>query len=188
MTRYVSSPHYLEAGFAALILGGFSAWCGLTWVPAYLAAVLFAVTAGLLFFLRFRPAIEIHETHLAIGKRQIPWMDVRRLDRSGWLAPVLIVHLTLFDNSRVLLIYAGDIDSANSLLRHLRRSAREALIDGTPYRQFWGEVTPGVAEAKPMASPRYRLLRPEDEAEVERLYQRLKTVRHLDPDNSTDDK
>jgi hypothetical protein len=39
-----------------------------------------------------------------------------------------------------------------------------------------------------MPSPRYPLLRPEDEAEVERLYQRLKAVGHLDPKNSPDEK
>jgi hypothetical protein len=99
----------------------------------------------------------------------------------------LIVRITLFDNRRVLLVYPGDPDSANSLLRHLRRSAREALIDGIPYRQFWGEPVRGSSEARTLPSPQYRLLRPEDEAEVERLYQRLKTVRHLDPDNSTDE-
>jgi hypothetical protein len=31
-------------------------------------------------------------------------------------------------------------------------------------------------------------LRPEDEAEVEQLYQRLKTVGHIDPKNTTDEK
>jgi hypothetical protein len=87
----------------------------------------------------------------------------------------------------VLLRYPGDPESANSLLRHLRRSAREALIDGIPYRQFWGEPVRRCSEARALPSPQYRLLRPEDEAEVERLYQRLKTVRHLDPDNSTDE-
>ena len=87
----------------------------------------------------FRPAVEIHEGYLAIGKRIIPWMDIRRLDRTGWISP-LIVRITLFDDSRLLLIYPGDLDSCNSLLRHLRRLSRDALIDGIPYRQYWGEV------------------------------------------------
>ena len=44
-------------------------------------------------------------------------------------------------------------------------------------------LTPGP-ERKPVPpSPRYRILRPEDEAEVERLYQRLKTVGNLDQKN-----
>ena len=59
-----------------------------------------------------------------------------------------------------------------------RRTARNALIDGIPYRQFWGEALP--SQERRLASPKYQLLRPEDEAEVERLFQRLKTVGHLD--------
>ncbi len=185
MTRYAPSSHYRHAGLAAIGLALFSVWCGLSWTPAYLAAGLFLASACLLLFLAFRPPITIYETHLGVGRRNIPWVDVRRVDRTGWLSP-LIVRLTLFDNSRLVLVYPGDMDSANSLLRHLRRYSREALIDGVPYRQFWGEAV-ASHENRAMPSPRYRLLRPEDEAEVERLYQRLKTVRHLDPDNSPDE-
>jgi hypothetical protein len=115
-------------------------------------------------------------------------MDIRRLDRTGWISP-LIVRITLFDDSRLLLIFPGDLDSCNSLLRHLRRLSRDALIDGIPYRQYWGEVlAPAASERKQVTQPRYRILRPEDEAEVERLYQRLKTVGNLDQKNSTDEK
>jgi hypothetical protein len=115
-------------------------------------------------------------------------MDIRRLDRTGWISP-LIIRVTLFDDSRLLLIYPGDLDSCNSLLRHLRRLSRDALIDGIPYRQYWGEVlAPGNDRKQPAPLPRYRILRPEDEAEVERLYQRLKTVGNLDQKNSTDEK
>jgi hypothetical protein len=187
VTRYAPSRHYLHAGLAAIAFGGLSAWYGWTWPPAYLAAVLFFATAGLLIYLALRPPIEIRETCLSIGCRNIPWVDIRRLDRTGWLSP-LVVRVTLFDNSSFLLIYPGDMDSANSLLRHLRRCAREALIDGIPHSQFWGEGAAAEARQPKPPSPRYHLLRPEDEAEVERLYQRLKSVRHLDPDNSTDDK
>ncbi|MGD0013333.1 MAG: hypothetical protein ABSD56_02735 [Bryobacteraceae bacterium] len=183
MTRYVPSRHYLHAGLAAVLCGLFSVWCGWRWAPAYVAAGLLLATAALLLYLAARPAIEIGETRLSIGRRNIAWTAIRRLDRTGWLSP-LAVSLTLADDSRVLLIYPGDADSANRLLRHLRRHAREALIDGIPYRQFWGEPLP--AKDRALASPRYRLLRPEDEAEVERLYQRLRTVRHLDPDSSSD--
>jgi len=56
-----------------------------------------------------------------------------------------------------------------------------------PYRQYWGEMTP-AGDRKPSPPPRYRILLPEDEAEVERLYQRLKTVGNLDQKNSTDEK
>ena len=70
----------------------------------------------------------------------------------------------------------------------LRRLSRDALIDGIPYRQYWGEVLTSGVERKQPPAPRYRVLRPEDEAEVERLYQRLKTVGNLDQKNSTDEK
>ena len=111
------------------------------------------------------------------------------MDRTGWLSP-LVVWLTLADERRIRLVYPGDLDSANSLLRHLRRNAREALIDGVTYRQFWGELLPPSpdTESGSPSQPRYRILCPEDEAEVERLYQRLKTVGHLDPRNSADEK
>ncbi len=181
MTRYVPSRYCFQSGLAALGLGGFSLWCGLNWPPAYVAAALFGGLAALLLFLALRPVVEVHDTHLAVGTRIIPWLDIRRVDR-GWNMP-LMVHVTLYDNSRILIVYPGDTRSSQALLRHLRRNAREALIDGTPYRRFWGDeapVTGGLA--------RYRLLRPEDEAEVERLYQRLKSVRSLDPDRPADEK
>ena len=187
MTRYVASRHYLWAGLLAWALAAFSGWVAVNWTPAVIALVLFLASSGVLVFLALRPPVEIRENHLVIGNRAVLWTDIRRLDRTGWVSP-LIVRITLFDDSRFLLIYPGDLDSANSLLRHLRRYSREALIDGVPYRQFWGDELPVVSEQTGPASPRYRLLRPEDEAEVERLYQRLKTVGRIDPKNSTDEK
>jgi len=187
MTRYTPARHYLLFGIAAAGLALFSAWLGLDWGPAFIPAALFVLSSAALLLLAFRPAIEIHEGYLALGKRVVPWMDIRRLDRTGWVSP-LIVRLTLFDDSRLIVIYSGDLDSCNSLLRHLRRLSRDALIDGKPYRQFWGEVlVPGV-DPKQIPAPRYRLLLPEDEVEVERLYQRLKAVGNLDQKNSTDEK
>lgn len=186
MTRYVPSRHYLQAGMAAVVLGAFSLWCGRTWGPAYVAGGLFLLSAAALMLLGCRPPIEIHETYLAIGRRGIPWADIRRVDHMGWMWP-LVVRFTLADQTRALLVYAGDAESASSLLHHLRRHAREALIDGNPHRSFWNEEPPASVEGRTLASPRYRLLLPEDEAEVERLYQRLKTVRRLDPDGSGDE-
>jgi hypothetical protein len=132
----------------------------------------------------YRPAIELHPRHLSIGSRTIHWLDIRRVDRTGWVSP-LIVRLTLFDDSHLLLIHPGNLDSCQALLRHLRRASRDALIDGVPYRQYWGEMLSSTPENKGQtAVPRYRLLRSEDEAEVERLYQRLKTVGNLDKTSS----
>jgi hypothetical protein len=183
MTRYLPAKHYLWLGAAAVVFAGACAFFAGTVSLAYVPAALFLLTAGFLFAMAFRPAIEIHEGYLSIGKRIIPWMDIRRLDRTGWLSP-LIVRITLFDDSRLVLVYPGDLDSCNSLLRHLRRLSRDALIDGIPYRQYWGELLSASGERKQAPPPRYRILRPEDEAEVERLYQRLKTVGNLDQKNA----
>jgi hypothetical protein len=97
------------------------------------------------------------------------------------------VRVTLFDDTRFMLIYPGDLEECSGLLRNLRRLSRDALIDGIPYRQYWGEVL-AAGGRQPLPGPRYRILRPEDEAEVERLYQRLKSVGHLDQKNTPDEK
>ena len=187
MVRYLPSRRYVLAGLVALVLGVFSGWCGLRWAPALIPAILFLFSAGLLVWLALRPAIEVYEDRLVIGSRIVLWEDVRRLDRTRWTCP-LIVQLTLFDDTRLLLIYPGDPVSAPSLLRLMQCSAGEALIDGIPYSKFWEEAESSAEGRRKLPSPRYRLMPPEEEAEVERLYQRLKTVGHIDPKNSTDEK
>src|SRR5580704_15776076 len=74
--------------------------------PSWIAAALFAIPAVLLLLLACRPAIEIHDTRLRIGRREIRWNQIRRLDQTGWNVP-LLVYLTLDDNHRVLLIHPG---------------------------------------------------------------------------------
>src|ERR1035438_10608472 len=98
MTRYLPARHYLWFAIAALALAGFSTWRALAWAPnswpgmvlAFLPAVLFVLTASLLLVLAFRPPIEVHEGYLSIGRRAIPWMDIRRLDRTGWVSPLVV--------------------------------------------------------------------------------------------------
>lgn len=187
MTRYLPARHYVYFGIVALALGSFSGWLGMGLAAAFVPAGLFLLIAALMLALAFRPPIEVQDPYLRIGKRMIPWMDVRRVDRTGWLSP-LAVRLTLYDDSRVLLIYPGDLESCKSLLRTLRRMSRDALIDGIPYRQYWGEMLSAPSERRQLTPAKYRVVRHEDEMEIERLYQRLKTVGHLDPKNGSDDK
>jgi Protein of unknown function (DUF3093) len=186
MSRYVPARHYISFGGVALVLGGFSAWLGRSWHPAFVPAALFIVTAALLLTLAFRPAIKVYDAHLEIGKRIIPWHDVRRVDRTGWISP-LVAKLSLYDDETVTLVYPGEVDCCKHLLRTLRQMSTNAMIDGVPYRQYWGELL-GASEARQISAPRYRVLRPEDEEEVERLYFLLKTVGHIDPRNSPDDR
>jgi hypothetical protein len=184
---------------------------------------IFAIAAIGFAALALQPAIEIHETCLVMtgvwGRRAIPWEQIRRVEQSRWQTrwqarwSVLSVVLTLDGGRRLWVVYAGGFDSSRSLLRHLRLSAREALLDGIPYRQFWGEGAPeqrrpeysrseqGWSERgrptsanaelmnagrAPLGSGlgdqpfRYPMLLAEDEAEIERMFQRLKSAGRLD--------
>ena len=71
-------------------------------------------------------------------------------------------------------MHHGVLLESTSLLRCRGTGMRSAGDPGPDRRQ--------------LPPPRYRLLRPDDEAEVEKLYQRLKTVGHLDQKKTTDEK
>jgi hypothetical protein len=200
LARFTSSRVYVSLTLFAVGGALFSAWNALRWAPSWIAAALFALSALVLAAVTIRPAIEIHETHLAVGRRVIPWRDIRRVDQTGWNTP-LVVILTLVDRQRIHLVQSGDPDSATSLLRHLRRFSRKALLDGVPYREFWGEIaatsesdeatrnSPPEPDDKAASIPlRYPVLRSEDEEEVERMFQRLKSVGHLESKNSDEKK
>jgi Protein of unknown function (DUF3093) len=187
MRRYTPSRQYMQAGVLALALALIAGWLGLEWPLIAVASVLFLLSAAFVFWLALRPALEINEAHLKIGQRVIPWNAIRRVDRTGWVSP-LALHLTLADEARVLIIYPGSLDNATRLLQQIRRMAREALIDGMPHRQFWGEHAEVPVERKVMPAPKYQLLNKEDEEEVERLFQRLKTVGHIEPKTNSDEK
>ena len=200
VARYRPSRRYIVFALLAICGTVFSAWTALRWPSTWIAAGLFGATSAVLTALLWRPGIEIHETHLQLGRRIILWREIRRVDQTGWIAP-LAVSLTLSNDRRVVLLYAGDLDSSSSLLRHLRRYSRNALLDGIPYRQAWGE--PG---AKPELEQRSEarkildsvpqrqtptvhrpLLRPEEEEEIEKMFQRLKSVGRLDQRDQHDD-
>lgn len=197
--RFTPARQYLPAAVLAFAAAGFSVWTGFEWWPAFIPAGLLALTGGLLAYASLRPAIEVNDLHLVIGAEVIAWDQIRRVDRTNWISP-LVLYLTLLNDRRVQIIYPGDFGSGQSLLRHLRRNSREALIDGVPYRQFWGDILPAAVAAaeqvppvdfsplpKPSSSsapsstaakqsPKYRMLLAEDEEEIERMFQRLKTA------------
>ncbi|MFM2126086.1 MAG: hypothetical protein RL328_2537, partial [Acidobacteriota bacterium] len=150
------------------------------------AAVLFALTALLTLFLAVRPVIDVYESHIEIGARKIDWSEIRTVDRVSvlssepWSAPLLL-RLGLASGEDFMVFHAGDVDSCVSLLRHFYRSSRAALLDGVPYNQFWGEPATASQPPVPLAQlPRPRLLLPEDEDDVERMFQRLKAGGRLD--------
>jgi len=217
-----------------------AAYAGLVGTIAIAGIVILGILAIGFGTLALQPAIEIHQTHLLMegavnGRRAIPWHQIRRVDQGRrqahgqarrhipWLndGNVLVAYLTLDGGSRLWVVHAGGFDSGRSLLRHLRLNAREALLDGIPYRQFWGQGTSEHARSEqarseyarpegenpergnlertnPERTPlrsrlgdqsrlgdppvpfKYPLLLAEDEAEIEHMFQRLKSAGRLD--------
>jgi len=153
---------------------------GIAWIAVMVS---FLAAAFAMMALMLRPAIEVHNAYLAVGRHIIFWNEIHRVDRTRWSAP-LLVRLTLDGNRRVFVLHPGDRSSSIGLLRHLFRNSRQALLDGVPHNKFWGEPPAAIT---PDPATRGRLLLPEDEAEVERLFQRLKTVGRLDQRGSGDE-
>lgn len=200
IARYRPSRRYILFALLAICGTVFSAWTALRWPSTWIAAGLFGATSAVLVALLWQPRIEIHETHLQLGRRIILWQEIRRVDQTGWIAPLAVI-LTLSNDRRVFLLYAGDLDLSTSLLRHLRRYSRNALLDGIPYRQAWGEpggkpelerrsearqiIEPGPLNQTPTVQR--PLLRPEEEEEIEKMFQRLKSVGRLDQRDQRDE-
>lgn len=179
--RFAPARTYLTAAAVALGLAVFSGWCAYRWLPAAVPAVLFVASAGGVLWLGLRPTIEVTEEFLKTGNRAVAWRDVRRVDQTGWISP-MVVDLTLADQTRLRLIYPGETEESNRLLRLIQQRASAALINGVPYRQIFGEPAGQETPAAKLSSPRYRLLTEDDEAEVERLYQKLRAAGRLDPE------
>ncbi len=68
-------------------LPGGWAW---SWIRVLSRRFSFFLTAAMLLALAFRPVIKVYDAHLEIGKRIIPWQDVRRVDRTGWISPLVV--------------------------------------------------------------------------------------------------
>lgn len=188
MSRYLPSTTYLHAAIVAFVFAGVSGYIAQHSFAALVPAILLITSSACLFYLYSRPAIEIHPTHVVVGQERYTWNQIRLLEHSGWLAP-LVVKVGLQDKSEFRVIYPGDLESATMLLREMRLHAESAMIDGVPHREYWrGEAKAQEATlvAQPRAAgsvtdkPKYPLLSPGEEDEVERLYQRLKKVGHLD--------
>lgn len=154
---------------------------------AFIPAAVFVLWAIVLYYLWTRPAIEIRESGFSIGGEAFYWHQVARLDSTAWTSP-LVLYITLRNNRRIRLVYPGNIESSSRLLRQMRRMAREAVIDGLPYHEYWGDVVVARADPAKLKPPKTPLLCPEDEEEVLRLYQRLKSVGHLDKKTSADER
>ncbi len=175
MSRFAPSRLYLTAAAVSLGLTAFSVWCALRWWPAGIAALLFAATSALILWLATRPVIGISQHSLTLGRREIAWRRIRRVDQTGWVAP-LVLYLTVEGGERLRLLYPGDAESSNELLTLIQQKSVSALINGIPWPRIFGAPQEPAPEQMEQPAPRVKVLTDQDEAEVERLYQQLRTA------------
>lgn len=178
MTRFTPSKHFVYMALVAILLGLMSAWVAWQWSPAIVPAALFFASALFLFWLSLHPVIEVSDRELLIGNRAIPWSSIVNIETTGWLTP-LVMKLHLESGRRVVLIYAGDLESSGRLKDMISHCAPHASLDGAPQRKRHAVLA--VRNSKSTELERHPILTQEDEAEVERMFQRLREVGHLEP-------
>jgi hypothetical protein len=182
---YLPSRLYSWTGWAALAGSLVCVLCGFRAPLAFIPGVLCAATAGALFWLAARPTIRVGETQFNIGERAIAWREIREINTSrfntGRFVSPLILKLKLTNSRHKILVFPGDPDRINRLANQLRKKSFLATFDGVAYRDYWTWSTlAGSRNEKPALEQPVRMLSPEDEDEVERMYQKLKAVGRLD--------
>ncbi len=169
MKRYFPSRNYLYLGILAFALSAFCSYLALYWPMSAVPAGLFLFTALLNIFLSSRPVIEIRQISITIGKDEYLWTDILRIERTGWISP-LVLHLFLKDGRKLLVIYPGALESSRKLAEDIGCHFRASQED-----------TSNEASEQGSQQKRPPILSSDDAAEVERLFQRLKSVGHLEP-------
>lgn len=177
---FVPSRLYSRAGWAALAGVIISVLCGFRAPLAFIPGFLCALTAAVLFWLAARPQIRMKDMQFHIGERCIAWREVREINSSRFLSP-LVLKIRLTNARRVMLIYPGEPERIEQLLFQLRKNSHMASFDGVAHRDYWTWLSLNGSDAdKPIAEAPVRMLSSEEEDEIERLYQKLKAVGHLD--------
>jgi len=177
---YAPAGLYARIAWFALAGAVVTTAIGLRFSFAFIPGFLFALTSVALFWLASRPRITVAESQFTIGERAIAWREVKEINSSRFVSP-LILDIRLTNNRRKRLVYPGEPGRIARLMYQLRRNSRLATFDGVAYRDYWtwtslgSGKTPGSLSDQPV-----RMVSLDDEEEIERLYQRLKTVGHLD--------
>jgi hypothetical protein len=177
---FVPSPLYSRVGWAALAGTAISVLCGFRAPLAFIPGFLCGLTALVVFWLAARPTIRIGEMQFNVGDRAVAWREVREINSSRFLSP-LILKIKLTNSRKLLLIYPGEPERIEQLLFHLRKHSHMATFDGVAHRDYWTWLNMnGSKTENPVLEQPVRMLSAEEEDEIERLYQKLKTVGRLD--------
>ena len=147
---------------------------------ALFPGALCAVTAGLLFWLSRRPRIIVGDSQFAIGTRAIAWREVREINSSRLVSPLLL-RLKLTNNRQKLMVYPGEPERIGKLLYQLRKNASLATFDGVSYKDYWTWSSMGMTKGQhPAAEQPVKMVSQDDEDEIERMFRQLKSVGHLE--------
>ncbi len=177
---YQPSRLYSHIGWAALAGSFACVFCGFRAPLAFIPGFLCASTAAALFWLAARPPIRIGESQFNIGDRAIAWREVREINSSRFVSP-LILKLKLTNSRQKILVYPGEPERIARLMVQLRKNSHLATFDGVAYRDYWTwSSLSGPGGENPALDQPVRMLSPEEEEEIERMYQKLKTVGRLD--------
>ncbi len=184
---YQASRLYARAGWIALAGTLVCVLCGLRAPLSLIPGALCTVTAVALFWLSSRPEIRMSENQINIGERAIAWREIREINSSKFRSP-LVLSLKLTNSRRKLLIFPGEPVRIAHLIAQLRKNAHLATFDGVAYRDFWTWASlTGLPGDTPVLEQPVKMLSNEEEDEIERMYQTLRTAGRLDAhaDSST---
>ncbi len=164
------------AALASCLLCGLAAW---HYPLAIIPSAVFAIATGTLFWLGSRPAVRILPTQFNIGERAIAWREVCEIN-TAWSRP-LVACINLTNSRHRLLVFPGGCEKIARLMYQLRRHSYLATFDGVAYRDFWtwSTLSAGRRDQAVLEQP-VRMVSSEDEEEIERMFQKLKTVGRLD--------
>ena len=177
---FLPSRLYARVGWAALAGSLVCMLCGFRAPLAFIPGLLCAATAAGLCWLAHRPPVRVSDGLFNIGERSIAWREVREINSSRFLSP-LILKIKLTNSRRALLIYPGEPERTEKLLFQLRKFSHLATFDGVAYRDYWTwHSLNGSERESSVPEQPVRMLSVDEENEIERLYQKLKTVGRLD--------
>ena len=177
---FVPSRLYSRVAWAALAGALVSALCGFRAPLAFIPGFLCAATAAVLFWLASRPPVRISDSQFNIGERSVAWREVREVNSSRFLSP-LVVKIKLTNSRHTMLIYPGEPERIQQLLFQLRKNSHMATFDGVAHRDYWTWLSLSASQSEsPVLDQPVRMLSADEEDEIERMYQKLKTVGRLD--------
>jgi hypothetical protein len=176
--RFAPSRTWLALSIAAFACGALAAWLALSNPWSWAPATLFFLTGLFLLAISFSPVIVVSYSHLLLGKRRVEWDQLESVEHTGWVSP-LVLKLRLRSEPSVLLVCAATMEESTELLNLLEEQMMPELEPEAieEPEKILTEAEMALLERERV---RYPLMLPEDEAEIQRLYQRLKSVGRLD--------